>query len=349
MRLFVLMFAVSCISTFAFVYVKAVHPKNYYLIDYIHSERCDIINDKGELIGTFPLGYCVFQNDKTVVGGLQHLQRKDISGNILWSKDLLVDHHMHVEPRTNSIWALHYEFYNELGKRIGSGVISEFDQNGKLIFEWKVRDHLGEMIDKFKNLHLSTHPEIGPNRIRNSYIRMSGIHIIGENDYAKQFPYLKPGNILLSCWETLQMFIVDKETSKIVWNTPMQDFGILAPHTPFVRKDGKIVFFINNFTLNRIPGSLSGVGVLDVKTNQIEKYEIPTPFEDVKFTSNFQGSIYPDGDGYIALATLARLIVRLRSDFTVDWIKHDIFTKQQPYRARPIEAGLVEPFLKQVN
>jgi len=342
------MCAVAAIAlTFVNVSRLFSSDKTYYLVDFMQSDRCDILNERGEFLATFPLGYCQFMPNGTVVGGLKKVRRLNANGEVVWQMDIVPDHHLHVEPNDNTLWVHHFEFEVENGKNVGSGVISQFDLDGKQLFRWSVKDHLAELSEKVSHFHLSYRPISHMNLVEYTHMRINSLHIIGENSNPKGLPFLKPGNLVIGCWETTQIFIVDRDSSKIVWNISLRNENILGPHTPYVDKRGDVVFFINDVDINDAEDDSAAIGVIDVQTKGITKHKINLEPWEVQFKSGLQGSVYPDGEGYIATASPKNIATRLNSDFTVNWKRRNIFSKNQPYRVRPVQASVVEHFLKQ--
>ncbi len=321
--------------------------KTYYIADYIDLERCDILGERGEFLATFPLGFCQFLPDRTVIGGLKKPRRIDANGAILWQLDIVPDHHLHVDLTDSTLWIHHYEFERQDGKNVASGVISQFDLDGNLLYRWGVKDHLMELAEKIPDIHLAYRPINGLNLVEYSHTRINSVQIIGKNSNPKGLPYLTPGNLVIGCWETTQIFILDRESSKIVWNISLRNAGIMGPHTPYVDTRGDVVFFINDVDIKNSEDNDAAIGVIDTQSLSITKHTVDLKPWKQKFRSGIQGSVYADGEGYVVAATAKNIAARLNSDMTVDWKSKNIFSKGLPYRVRPVEASLVEPFLKQ--
>ncbi len=328
---------------------------DYYVVDYLGKDRCDILNSSGELLGSYPLSYCEFTGEPSIFGGLKNPGLRDVMGRTKWSLDLRVDHHSHYDPASGSVWIKHNDCMPaEEDERKCLEIISELDLSGRLLFQWKVSEHRDEFKRLNSNFHFEPHgitDVAEPGRKKPKMLfetKINFIHVIKDNAYAKSIPHMAAGNILIGCWKTWQLYIIDRRSLKIVWNYSFKDKNMVAPHTGFVRPDGKIVFFINNVHFSKRLAGNAALGIYDSANNNLEVQ--PVQLKNGKlFRSFHMGSVYPDGDGYIVLASEPRILVRLNRDGTTAWEKELTVPpdKSLPYRARAVSSKLVDPFLKQ--
>lgn len=199
-------------------------------------------------------------------------------------------------------------------KQIG-GDIYEITPDKKIIWEWHAYNHLD--VNRFS-----------PVTPKGDWIHMNSIAPIPENKwYDAGDKRFKPGNIIINPRNIDTIYIVDKETKKIVWEwTHDYKGGLSHCHEPEMIKKGlpgagNIIFFENGlFPRHRTHCGQSFIIEFNPVTKEfVWKYETEG-YANIKFFSKTMGSQkrLPNGNTFIAEDNTGRLF-QVKPDGEIVW------------------------------
>jgi outer membrane protein assembly factor BamB len=170
------------------------------------------------------------------------LQEQDVKGNILWEfKDEMLHHDFDVDLNTDTVYALKFtmlskEFSNKiiggkpsLDEASWSDTIIQIDHSGKIIWSWNLGDHLDP-----RDYVLDS---ITP---RKEWSHSNSIKFYTTN------PINHKPSLLLSSRHLNTVFLIDRETGKILWSSPKGTFSY--QHDATLTKDGTVLVFDNGLT-----------------------------------------------------------------------------------------------------
>jgi hypothetical protein len=162
-------------------------------------------------------------------------------------------------------------------------VIKGFSRAGKVIFNWSARDHLKE-IEKYLGVEIE--PELNKNG-HVEFLNLNSLQVIGSDKLEKQNSAFRPGNILVNCSLTNFMFVIERETGKIVWHHSFHDYrqrsdrwkGALEVR---LRDSGEfdVVRSRARFTHDLIASQFSSVEIMDMNSFETKWVFQSNPVQD---------------------------------------------------------------------
>jgi hypothetical protein len=177
--------------------------------------------------------------------------------SIIWEKDFAIHHEILLTPQ-NTIITFTKEMHPYKGRKVDFCVIVEYNLEGKEISRWSTWDNL-EYIKQFhKPLELERPkvfflPETAKRKDKTpwggnyDYYRLNSLQIIPENKLGKKDKRFQKGNWLISFRHGSMIFILDKDSKKIVWKCIYDDIknNIEGQHSPKMLENGNILIFDN--------------------------------------------------------------------------------------------------------
>jgi hypothetical protein len=178
-------------------------------------------------------------------------------GKPIWEKDFAIHHEILLTPK-NTIITFTKEMHPYKGRNVDFCVIKEFSMDGKEISRWSTWDNL-EYLKKFHPPLELERPKVfflpetakrkdaSPWGGNYDYYRLNSLQIIPENALGKNDKRFQKGNWLISFRHGSMIFILDKDTKKIVWkciNNDVKD-NIEGIHSPQMLENGNLLIFDN--------------------------------------------------------------------------------------------------------
>jgi len=145
----------------------------------------------------------------------------DQDGNIVHSfnmpEGVQAHHDFHVYENGNVLIAGRHHIYRQeiCALELQDDCLLEFTPDGELIWEWQMADHYNELDftyevrDRIKNFNWERE---GPN----DWAHLNSVDPLPPNPRSED-PRFKPGNLIMSYRRISKVFIIDRETGKIVW------------------------------------------------------------------------------------------------------------------------------------
>ena len=224
-----------------------------------------ILAMNGDLLKILRSGLFVFLPDNTIVGQhLLKLARLPLKGEAIWTNQDLIHHEIFLTAQ-NTILTITKSLpinvdgeailYN--GRKVGFDTILEYDLDGELIDSWSSRENLNDIKKyyiKHNNpgldfpLQSNKVPKMAADIVRSQfnvdydYFHLNSVQSLPETKLKDHLEF-KPGNWLVSSPKISMIFIIDKDTKKIVWS-----YGpgvIISQHSPRMLDTGNILIFDN--------------------------------------------------------------------------------------------------------
>ena len=237
------------------------------------------------------------------------------------------------------------------GEQQRSADLYEVNLNGDVVWEWHAYNHLD--VNRFS-----------PATPEGDWLHVNSVAELPENKwYDAGDNRFQPGNIIVNARNIDAMYIVDKETKKVVWEgTHNYKGGMSHSHEPeMIEKGlpgaGNIILFDNGlFTRYRIHTGQSYVVELNPVTQEVVWVYETLGYANLKFFSKSMGSQkrLPNGNTFIAEDNTGRLF-QVKPDGEIVWeyvnrggttrptpVPYD-FTPQLRAMERPEELAVTPP------
>ena len=178
------------------------------------------------------------------------------NGSVIWEKELPIHHEIVLTPQ-DTIIILTKKVHEYKGRNVEFDVILEFNKSGEIMKKWSTWDHLDELQSYHDKLELDKSPSfiLEDNTWKNTsiwggnydYYHMNAVSLIPNNSRQGTHPAFKPGNYLISFRHGSMVFIIDKDTGKVLWRAIYEQVtdNIEGPHAPQMLEDGNILIYDN--------------------------------------------------------------------------------------------------------
>jgi hypothetical protein len=253
---------------------------DHYLDDY-YSE---ILLNGGEIKKRVPGSFItILKNGSFLTTLSDELFFWNYDGQLIWKKSI----HLHHDVFLNSKEDAFFFASGENIKRPNESMVTRKDAivglniKGEQIFYWSIKDHL-QKIEKI----LGRKVERKNATYRFVYTHFNSVQEIPANALSENFPAFRAGNILVNDNRNRILFIIDRDSKEIVWNSDPK-MGIYA-HSVRIQPDGNLVFLLNQQVAGDI-NNYSSVAFLDPIKNTIIKNIVFDPPES--FYTETAGSL----------------------------------------------------------
>jgi len=270
-----------------------------------------------------------------VIGTDNLIKLYDWDGNLTWYYRLSVEedfpHHDLIELANGDYLVLARD------RAIRTGYLHEVDHKGRVVWEWRSMDHIDDFPtwdrERKDPTHFNSIHELPPNRWFES----------GDERF-------RPGNILVSARHLNTVFIIDKRSSKVVWQYSKDlDYQHEASMVPEgLPGSGRILLF-NNGHRNRNGYRRSLVQAIDPISGEVE-WEYGSRF----FFSSIAGTLQelPGGNFFIASSHGGRIFeITPAGEIVWEWVPPylPIRPERLPYDHCPQLAALPRPVETEVR
>jgi len=277
-----------------------------------------------------PNGHLVY------AGPTKEVIEYDWDGNILWRHEGIGSKNdLRILPNNNRLLLAHQPMPEEFQKQVKdievapwwglrkrgseekqlSADLYEVNLKGEIVWEWHAYNHLD--LNRYS-----------PATPKGDWLHVNSVAPLPENKwYDGGDERFRPGNIILNARNIDTIYIIDKETKKIVWEgTHTYKGGMAHCHEPeMIEKGlpgaGNIIFFDNGlFTRHRKHTGQTFIIEMNPVTKEIVwKYETEG-YANIKFFSKSMGSQkrLPNGNTYIAEDNTGRLF-QVKPDGEIVW------------------------------
>lgn len=179
-----------------------------------------------------------------------------LDDEVIWEKDIPIHHEIIITPQ-DTIITFTKEVHEYNGRQVEFGVVLELDQDGNIIQEYSLYDHLQEFQQHHNKLELDkpANSMVKDDSYKNTsiwggnydYYHLNHLSIIPENDFEAEHPAFAPGNWLISFRHGSMLFILDKDTKEILWKAiyDQVEDNIEGQHCPIMLENGNILMFDN--------------------------------------------------------------------------------------------------------
>ena len=175
---------------------------------------------------------------------------------VIWEKNFPIHHEIVLTPQ-NTIIVFTKEVQEYKGRSVEFDVIVELDKEGQELRRFSLWEHRKEFQKFHRPLELDQPPTfLIPEDHRKDksiwggnydYYHLNALSLIPENSIQGTHPAFTPGNWLVSFRHGSMVFILDKDTQKVLWRAIYDQVAdnIEGPHSPGMLANGNILLFDN--------------------------------------------------------------------------------------------------------
>lgn len=175
---------------------------------------------------------------------------------IVWEKNFPIHHEILLTPQ-ETIITFTKEVHEYNRRKVEFDVILELDKNGKELSRFSLWEHLKEFQKYHRKLELDMPPSfLIPESHRKEksiwggeydYYHLNALSLVPPNQKVGVHPAFAPGNWIISFRHGSMIFILDKETKKILWRAIDRQVPdrLEGPHSPTMLGNGNILLFDN--------------------------------------------------------------------------------------------------------
>ncbi len=177
-------------------------------------------------------------------------------GKVVWEKHFPIHHELLLTPQ-GTVMTFTKEVHRYNGRDVEFDVILEYDKDGNELQRYSLWDHLQEFQKYHKKLELDMPANIPmPQNHRMvksvfgghyDYYHLNSLSIVPPTPLQGRHPAFTPGNWLISLRHGSMVFILDKDSHKILWRAiddQVKD-RLEGPHAPSMIPNGNILLLDN--------------------------------------------------------------------------------------------------------
>ena len=237
-----------------------IHDKKKVSKGYVLYEG-KLIDEKGKVIRDWNFKYLGVLDEQGDYYAQEFYESEEFGkfsfdGKPLWKKKVPIHHE--IVLLDEKLVTFTKEMHRYKGRNVDFCVIVEYDKNGKELSRWSTWEHLKEIQKFHKPLELDRPkvfflPETAKRKDKTpwggnyDYYRLNALQVIPENDLGKTDKRFQEGNWLISFRHGSMIFILDKDSKKIVWKCIFDDVvgNIEGQHNPQMLENGRMLIFDN--------------------------------------------------------------------------------------------------------
>jgi hypothetical protein len=186
----------------------------------------------------------------------QNWGKSTFNNEKIWTNNIPIHHEISFTPE-GDILTITKETHEYNGRNVEFGIILKTDKDGNEIERWSTWDNLKELQQFHKPLELDRAPNmlIKENAKKNKsiwggeydYYHLNAIKTLPKNKLSEKHKAFQEGNWLISFRHGSMIFILDKDTKKVVWRAIYDqiDGNIEGQHYPIMLESGNMLIFDN--------------------------------------------------------------------------------------------------------
>ncbi len=175
----------------------------------------------------------------------------------IWEKDIPIHHDIALTPQ-GTILTFTKEVHSYKGRDVDFCAIVEYDMEGRQLQRYSTWEHLDELQKLHRPLELdrpklfflpetAKRKKISPWGGFYDYYRLNSIQTLPPTQLGQQDNRFREGNWLISFRHGSMIFILDRDTKKIVWKCIDRDIknALEGQHAPQLLPSGRMLIFDN--------------------------------------------------------------------------------------------------------
>jgi hypothetical protein len=178
------------------------------------------------------------------------------NNSIIWEMNFPIHHEILLTPQ-NTIITFTKETHEYNGRKVEFDTILELNKNGTIIDRWSTWENLQYLKQFHKPLELDQSQNIlipEENKKNTSiwggnydYYHLNSISLVPNNSLQGVHPAFNPGNWIISFRHGSMIFILDKNTKKVLWSAIYDQIedNLEGPHNPSMTPGGNIIVLDN--------------------------------------------------------------------------------------------------------
>lgn len=176
---------------------------------------------------------------------------------VIWEKGSVIHHDIVGTPQ-GTILTFTKETHAYKGRDVDFCVIVEYDMTGRELHRFSTWEHLAEFQNFHRPLELdrlkfpffpdtAKRKDASPWGGHYDYYRINSIQVLPSTELGRQDSRFRAGNWLISFRHGSMIFILDRDTKKVVWKCIDRDVsgGLEGQHAPQLLPSGRMLVFDN--------------------------------------------------------------------------------------------------------
>lgn len=209
---------------------------------YFEQPSCVVYSMMGDFVFRFPGGFCHFLNSGEFFTATNDLHFYNSSGRLVWKvEEEFLHHDVYFTNDEKEIFIVTGDARNEDGKKVRYDAIRGYSLKGEKIFEWKVSNY----VETYKKLFALPWQSVTPTGGHPLYTQFNSVQVIPANTLEDKIPAFRQGNILVSDFRYSLIFIIDRQSKKIVWSHRLSEQEWRGAHSVRVLPNGNLFYFFN--------------------------------------------------------------------------------------------------------
>ena len=266
----------------------------------------------------------------------------DWNSNLVWKARLRAHHDFARTADGHTIVVSRRDITSpwDAEKTIAMDELVEFNDQGDIVWRWRYEEHLKE-IEKLVQQPLP--PDAG----FRDWPHINACEVLPDNPLAANDPRFARGNLLLCGRHSNTIFIVERESGRVVWAWGTGE--LQGPHMPTMLKNGNILIFDNGQHLKSNSRGYSRVLEIDPCSGDILWQYVADPRDSFFSPSRGSANRLANGNTLIAESNNGRLF-EVTPDGDVVWEywnadRKTDGTRMPLYRVVPYDKELVDGLL----
>lgn len=272
----------------------------------------------------------------------RHLRELDWSGDLRWKSEQPAHHDFDRLPNGHTLFLSHErrpDPWGEAGREIAFDVFYERTPDGAIVWRWAFDEH-AEELEALAGVPLCVPQRWG------DWPHLNTCEVLPDTPAGRRDPRFRAGNLLTSARHASTIFVIDRQTGRIVWAWGPGE--VLGQHMPTLLDDGHILLFDNGWETDEATRGRSRVLELGPRTGRIVWQYVADPPESFYSPTRGGSQRLPNGNTLIAASNTGRLFEVTRGGEIV-WEywnpNRKAGTRPPIYRVVAYPPALVEPLL----
>jgi hypothetical protein len=321
----------------------------YNLINtYFEQPSCVVYTMMGDFVFRFPGGFCQFLSSGEFFTATDSIHFYNSSGRLVWkTKEEFIHHGVDLAPGEKEIFIVAGDAKSEGGKKIRYDAVRGYSLKGEKIFEWKLGDHFEYIKQFFPNLAIEPAPVTSA---LFQYTQYNSVQVLPANSLEEFIPAFKRGNILVNDFRFPMIFILDRESKKIVWSLKLSEQEWAGAHTVRVLANGHLLYFYNK---NESPEKVHYSSVVEydpLSQKKIWQYSA-NPLSLLNMSDNGGAYKLPNGNVLVTHNTSGGSAFEITASGRLVWewaypVKDSTGKSEQVYQVQRIPKDKMDRILK---
>lgn len=217
----------------------------------LEQPSCVVYSMRGDFVFRFPGGFCYFlDSGEFFTISATGLQFYNAGGRPLWKiSEEFIHQIAHVSADEKEIFVITGETRMDRGRKIRYESIRGYSLKGEKTFEWKVENNL-DYFNEENFPYVQVRPTMA---FGNNYnlTNINSVQVIPTNPIEGVIPAFKAGNILVNDFHYSLVYIIDRQTKKVIWSRQFNKKEWGGAQTLSMLPNGHLFYLLNRNELEK--------------------------------------------------------------------------------------------------